>query len=277
MVRINGENTAADGRTLMEYLTEKEYPMKRIAVERNGDIVPKAEYERTILCDGDRVEIVSFVGAADMIPTKEEMQKALELRHTKELQSRLLRSSVAVCGLGGLGSAVAIALARTGIGKLHLIDFDCVDLMNLNRQQYAVCDLGRPKPEALRDEILRFAPYCEIETDFVRLTEDNASKLLAAEDYICECFDDAEQKAMLTNSVLTELPEKILVGASGMAGYGRSNEIITRKIMNRYYLCGDGTSEICRDYGLMAPRVMICAAHQANTIIELIAGKEDKK
>lgn len=46
--------------------------------------------------------------------------------------------------------------------------------------------------------------------------------------------------------------------------------------MKNYYLCGDGISEVTENYGLMAPRVMICAAHQANKIIELIAGKEDE-
>lgn len=210
------------------------------------------------------------------VPTKAEMQHALELRHTKELQDKISAAAVAVCGLGGLGSAIAISLARSGIGRLHLIDFDRVDLTNLNRQQYAVCELGRPKPAALEEEILRFAPYCQIKTDFVRLTEENIKELLAEDEYIAEAFDDAEEKAMLTNCVLTEFPGKFLVGASGMAGYGRSNEITTRRIMKNYYLCGDGISEVTENYGLMAPRVMICAAHQANKIIELIAGKEDE-
>lgn len=211
-----------------------------------------------------------------MIPTKEEIQETLIRRHTKGVQDKLSTARVAVCGLGGLGSAIAIALARTGIGRLHLIDFDRVDLSNLNRQQYAVCDLGRPKPEALRDEILRFSPYCEISTDFIRLTEENTPALLAEDAYICEAFDAAEEKAILTNCVLEKLPGKYLVGASGMAGYGDSNEIRTRRITSHYYLCGDGKSEICKEYGLMAPRVMICAAHQANMIIRLILGKEDR-
>ncbi len=207
--------------------------------------------------------------------TKEELQAVLEQRHTKAVQDKLSAAKVAVCGLGGLGSVVAVALARAGIGQLHLIDFDRVDLSNLNRQQYALCDLGRPKPEALRDEILRFSPYCKIRIDFVRLTEKNTQALLAEDDYICEAFDAAEEKAMLTNCVLTELPGKYLIGASGMAGFGDSNEIVTRKITPCYYLCGDGVSEICEGYGLMAPRVMICAAHQANMILRLIIGKEE--
>ena len=207
--------------------------------------------------------------------TKEELRAVLEQRHTRAVQEKLSAAKVAICGLGGLGSVIAVALARAGVGRLHLIDFDRVDLSNLNRQQYALCDLGRPKPEALRDEILRFSPYCEICTDFVRLTEENIPALLAEDDYICEAFDTAEEKAMLTNCVLAALPGKYLVGASGMAGFGDSNEIVTKKITSSYYLCGDGVSEICKEYGLMAPRVMICAAHQANMIVRLIIGKEE--
>lgn len=209
-----------------------------------------------------------------MMPTKAAMEEALQMRHTKEVQEKISSAKVAVCGLGGLGSAIAIALARTGIGELHLIDFDRVDLSNLNRQQYAVCDIGREKPEALKDELLRFSPHSKIRTDFIKMTEDNIPALLKGDQYICEAFDDAEEKAMLTNCILEKFPGKYLVGASGMAGYGDSNEIQTRRILSRYYLCGDGESEICSSYGLMAPRVMICAAHQANMVIRLILGKE---
>ncbi len=209
-----------------------------------------------------------------ILPAEEEIRKCLELRHTKAVQDKLAAAKVAVCGLGGLGSAITIALARSGIGQLHLIDFDRVDLSNLNRQQYAVSQLGQPKPEALAEEIRRFSPYAKFITDFIKLTEENIPQLLAEDTYICEAFDSAEQKAMLTNCVLTELPGKYLVGGSGMAGYSDSNAIRTRKITEHYYLCGDGVSEIREGWGLMAPRVMICAAHQANMIIRLILDEE---
>lgn len=204
------------------------------------------------------------------VPSKEEITSALKMRHTKEVQDKLSKARVAICGLGGLGSAVAVALARTGIGALHLIDFDYVDLSNINRQQYALRQLGMPKTQALFEELRRFSPYMEIETSNERITEDNCASLIGNADYICEAFDAAEQKAMLTNYVLTYMPDKYLVGASGMAGYHSGNSIKTRRVTSHYYLCGDGESEIAEGYGLMAPRVMICAAHQANTIVELI-------
>lgn len=205
------------------------------------------------------------------LPSKEEIEGALRMRHTKELQDKISRAGVAVCGLGGLGSNIAFALARCGIGYLHLIDFDRVDLTNLNRQQYMAAQIGMPKPQALKEELLAVNPYLDIRTDFVKLTEENIPELLKDDRYICEAFDVPEAKAMLTNRILERFPDKILVGASGMAGLGNSNEIRTRKVLPNYYLCGDGTSDVQTCGGLMAPRVMICAAHQANQILELIA------
>ncbi|MBS6398110.1 MAG: thiamine biosynthesis protein ThiF [Clostridiales bacterium] len=204
------------------------------------------------------------------IPTEEELKQALELRHTKEVQEKLGKAKAAVCGLGGLGSHIAFSLARCGIGSLHLIDFDCVDLTNLNRQQYGLRHLGMPKTEALKQQLLEINPYIQIRTDQVRMTEENTEELLKEDRYICEAFDVPEAKAMLTNCVLTCFPEKYLAGASGMAGYGDSNSICTRKILGHYYLCGDGVSDVEACGGLMAPRVMLCAAHQANKILEWI-------
>ena len=82
-----------------------------------------------------------------MFPTKEEWNRALEERHGKEIQEKFAGAVVAVCGLGGLGSNIAIALARAGIGKLILIDFDKVDLTNLHRQQYKPAQIGMYKTE----------------------------------------------------------------------------------------------------------------------------------
>ena len=206
-----------------------------------------------------------------MIPAKEEWHKALEARHGAELQKRLDRATVAVCGLGGLGSNIAVALTRAGVGKLILIDFDRVDITNLHRQQYKITQLGRYKTEALSENLSEIAPYTARVTHTVRIDEGNAAELLKDADIICEAFDNAECKAMLTNLVLEKLPDKYLVAASGMAGLGSPNAIRTRRITDRFYLSGDGVSDVADDIGLVAPRVMICAAHQAQTVIRIIA------
>ena len=206
-----------------------------------------------------------------MIPTKEEWIKALIERHGEELQKAFSTAVVAICGLGGLGSNIAIALARAGIGKLILIDFDRVDITNLHRQQYKATQLGMYKTEALVDNLREINPYIELEAHIARITDDNAVTLLQGADIICEAFDDAECKAMLTNIVLSEMPDKYLVAASGMAGMGVTNSIRTRRITSRFYLCGDETSEVSDGIGLVAPRVALCAAHQAQTVLRIIA------
>lgn len=208
-----------------------------------------------------------------MIPTREEMEQAFEMRHGKELQKKFSSAVVAVCGLGGLGSHIAIALARAGIGKLILIDFDCVDVTNLHRQQYNAAQVGKCKTEALRENLREIAPYLSTEVHNVKIIRDNARELLKDADIICEAFDDAESKAMLTDVVLCSMQGKYLVAASGMAGMGSANDIRTRKITEHFYLCGDEISEIKEQHSLVASRVMVCAAHQAHAVLRILAGK----
>ena len=206
-----------------------------------------------------------------MIPTKEEWIKALTERHGNELQQAFSTAVVAICGLGGLGSNIAIALARAGIGKLILIDFDRVDITNLHRQQYKATQVGMYKTDALTVNLREIAPYIELEVHTERVTEDNVLTLLKDADIICEAFDDAECKAMLTNTVLTEMRDKYLVAASGMAGLYDANRIKTRKVTSKFYLCGDGESDVSEGMGLVSSRVMICAAHQAHTVLRIFA------
>lgn len=204
------------------------------------------------------------------IPSKEELQEALCSRCIREEVEMLSRARITVAGLGGLGSHAAVFLARAGVGHLHLIDFDKVDITNLNRQYYFISHLGRYKTEALREQLQNINPWLEIETSCEKVTEENLPRLFTKGDIICEAFDRPEAKAMLVNGCLELFPDKPLVCASGMAGWGRSNAITTRKIGRNFYLCGDGTSGIEEGKGLTAPRVALCAAHQANLIIELI-------
>ncbi len=206
------------------------------------------------------------------IPTKEEMQRTLEARHGKQLQAKFTDSTVAICGLGGLGSNIAVSLARVGIGKLILIDFDKVDISNLHRQQYKANQIGYHKTDALKANLQEISPYVDIMTHTVRITEDNLTELLQDADIICEAFDDAEAKAMLANGVLEQLHTKYLIAASGMAGLGSANSIKTRRVMERFYLCGDGVSDVADDIGLVAPRVMLCAAHQAQMVLRILSG-----
>ena len=207
------------------------------------------------------------------VPSEEEMRNALYERHGRELQDRFFDSVVAVCGLGGLGSNIAVSLARAGVGKLILIDFDKVDITNLNRQQYKACQIGQYKTDALRENIMEISPYISLVTHTVKISDENIVELLSGADIICEAFDQADQKSMLVNGVLEKLSGKDIVSASGMAGIGSPNTIRTRRIGKHFYLCGDGVSDVKDTIGLLSSRVMLCAAHQAHTVLQIIADK----
>ena len=204
------------------------------------------------------------------IPSREELQNALLARCTREEVEKLRNAEAAVAGLGGLGSHVSVFLARAGVGHLHLVDFDKVEMSNLNRQHYFISHLGMDKTEALKEQLLQINPWLDIKTSCERVTEENIPRLFHNADIICEALDSPENKAMLVNSCLELFPEKPLVCASGMAGFGRSNAIVTRQVGKNFYLCGDGVSGLKEGQGLAAPRVALCAAHEAILILELI-------
>ena len=113
------------------------------------------------------------------IPEREDLQRALAARHGRAVQEKFNQATVAICGLGGLGSNIAIALARAGVGRLILTDFDRVDITNLHRQQYKATQLGEFKTEALAANLREIAPYLTIETHTTAITEENFEEILA--------------------------------------------------------------------------------------------------
>ena len=195
--------------------------------------------------------------------------QALRKGLTPEQSHLLQEARVAVVGLGGLGSNVAMWLARLGVGHLLLYDFDKVELSNLNRQYYFFEDVGKYKAEALLAKLQQVNPYGDYQSKVARLTEANLEELLASAHIICEALDKAEAKAMLVNGVLEKFPDKYLVAASGLAGLEDSASMTVRQITPRFYLCGDGHSDF-HELPLCGARVGLCAAQEALTIARLI-------
>lgn len=225
--------------------------------------------EDLLLSEGDQVTLIQ----RGQQPTAAELEALLYARHTPGVHKKIKNSCVGIAGVGGLGSSIAIALTRIGVGKLIVADFDVVEPSNLNRQQYFIDQIGLPKVEALRENLRRINPGIKIETHQLRITADNLCDLFAPVDVLVEAFDAAEQKAMLTSTFLSQVAVKPLVAASGMAGYEPSNSIRTQRISDRFYLCGDGTTAAEPGCGLMAPRVGIAAHHQANAVLRLLLGE----
>ena len=185
------------------------------------------------------------------------------------IEKKLKQSVVGIAGLGGLGSVVAVELVRAGIGTLIIADFDVVEKVNLNRQHYFLDQLGKTKVEATVENILRIDPEIEINTCDQKINAGNVLEIFAGSDVIAECFDATEEKQMIVETVLgrTDTP---IVAVSGLAGYGNSNAIETKRISGQLVLIGDNESGIDSIELLTAARVWTAASHQANAILELL-------
>ena len=194
-------------------------------------------------------------------------------RNVKGIFEKLKKAKVCILGLGGLGSNVAVLLARAGIGHLKLIDFDVVEASNLNRQQYRISHIGLKKTEAMKTIIKEINPFVEVETLDIKVDRKNIYSIIGDIEIVVEAFDSAETKAMTIEELLIN-KNKIVVSASGMAGLGSANEIITRRIKDNFYLIGDNYSDYEEYSGIMSTRVMLCAAHQANMVLRLILGEK---
>ena len=194
-------------------------------------------------------------------------------RNVKGISEKLKKAKVCILGLGGLGSNVATLLARSGIGYLKLVDFDIVEASNLNRQQYRISHIGIKKTEAIKTIIKEINPFVEIDTLDIKVDRENILSVVEDIEIVVEAFDRAETKAMAIEELLIN-KNKIVISASGMAGLGSANEVITRKIKENFYLIGDNYSDYEEYSGIMSTRVMLCAAHQANMVLRLILGEK---
>lgn len=264
-IRINEHDAAIAENTTLGSLAHSHKPGADVLI-LNGFPV-SAE---TLLREGDEV----FLIRRGEQPGRDELERLMAARHTPGVHARLKAATVGIAGAGGLGSAVAVALARVGVGRLVIVDFDVVEPSNLNRQQYFIDQIGQPKVEALAANLLRINPYVTVEPHPTLLDPANIPAIFAACTIVVEAFDRADMKAMLVDTVLGQMAGVTVVAASGLAGYGPNNAITTRRIASRLYLSGDGTSEAQPGSGLMAPRVGIAAGHQANQVVRIILGEE---
>ena len=206
--------------------------------------------------------------------SREQLDQAFDARFPEEMRTKLRNARVAVAGLGGLGSTIAVMLARSGVGELLLVDFDTVDVTNLNRQMYLIPQLGKPKAEALPEILYQINPYLTYRSVCIKVTPDNVKELFSEYPIVCEAFDKPDQKAMLVRELLMQCPKTIVVSGNGMAGYADANEIRTCQVMKRLYVCGDQSTDVGNGIGLIAPRVAVCAAHEANKVLQLIMQTE---
>jgi sulfur carrier protein ThiS adenylyltransferase len=245
----------------------------RAAFKPDADILIYNGFPRTAdqsVSDGDQIVLIR----RGEIPAPEELEALLVSRHTPGVHAAIKVARVGVAGLGGLGTQVALALARVGVGTLVLADFDVVEPSNLNRQQYFVEQIGVHKVEALSETLRRANPYVKLVPHAVRLTPENIPTIFQGCRVLVEAFDRADQKAMLVETALTHLKDAWIVAASGLAGYAPSDTVKCHRIGPRLIVVGDLETEARPGVGLMAPRVGVAAHAQANTVLRILVGAE---
>jgi sulfur carrier protein ThiS adenylyltransferase len=267
-IKVNERNRQVSPRTRLLDLKGMLHPAADLIIYNGFPIS-----ENIPLNDGDEVILLE----KGKIPDERELEFLMVARHSPGVHRRVKRSTVGIAGLGGLGSQVTIALARIGVGTLILADYDVVEPSNLNRQQYFIQQIGMPKVDAIRESLEKINPYVHIITHHTVIRPKNVKRIFGNADIIVEAFDKAEEKAMLINAISESMPDKYVVAASGVAGYGNNNEIRTIQFSSKIFLVGDQKTPAGPGIGLMAPRVGIAAHHQANMVLRLILGEETEK
>ncbi len=219
-----------------------------------------------VLSGGDEV----FLFRRGERPSDGEMEALMASRHTPGVHASLRAATIGIAGLGGLGSTVSLALARIGVGRLVIADFDVVEPTNLNRQQYTVDQLGLKKTDAMAANIAAANPFVHVESTYIEITDKNALDIFAGVDVMIEAFDAPAAKADLARVFRSKRPGTPYIGASGVAGLGNGESIRIHKLGKNFYVVGDMESAAAPRLGLMAPRVWLAACAQANLAAQLI-------
>lgn len=198
----------------------------------------------------------------------------MNIEKDKKIREKLSKASVGIAGAGGLGSNAAVSLARAGVGRLVIVDFDRVEESNLNRQYYFRDQIGKLKVEALKENINRIYHSTKVDVFNEKLVKGSMDKYFHDVDVIIEALDTGKIKTVFVEEIMHKLPGKPVVAASGVAGYGHSDRITTKKLGNLYMVYDDKARSSDEDV-LLAPRVCLMANWEANIVLEILLG-EDK-
>ncbi|MCD5407641.1 MAG: sulfur carrier protein ThiS adenylyltransferase ThiF [Desulfotomaculum sp.] len=198
-------------------------------------------------------------------------EKALEKQIGAKNLHQIQKTKIGLAGNGGLGSNCAQFLVRSGFKQLVLVDFDIIDYSNLNRQFYFIHQVGQFKVQALKENLQQINPDVAITTVKDKLNQQNMVQIFADCDVVVEALDEVVCKRLITEVFMNS--EKLLVAASGIAGWGQSDDIEVRKIKDNFYLVGDLVSGVQKNCPPVAPRVNVVAAKQADVVLSYILNK----
>lgn len=258
---VNGKEITVENHISIENL------INQLNIDADIFIVNSFPVSISYIIDNDDVITLIKKGS---IPDKEYLEYQLISRQGLKEYNILKNSSAVICGLGGLGSNAAISLARAGVGRLKLIDFDIVEPSNINRQAYFIEHMGIYKTDALKEIINKISPYIDVETSNIYLDETNILNELSGFQVILECFDDVSSKMMLVEKCVNNMPESYIIGASGVAGYYNTDIFKKKSVGSNCIIIGDFENEAGINQGLYAPRVAAAANIQANEAIRYL-------
>lgn len=197
------------------------------------------------------------------------LQQGLRRYFSEAQLAKLAAVRVGIAGAGGLGSNCAMILARSGVRRFTIADFDRVDASNLNRQFFFPTDVGLPKVEALGRHLLDLDPELDLKLVDGRLEAESLPEVYAGCDILVEALDKAEYKAIFCNLFMGS--GAFLVSASGLGGFGGA-PMRSRKLGGKMVCVGDFSTEADEANPPLAPRVIQAAAMQADAVLEYILG-----
>ena len=193
-----------------------------------------------------------------------------------EGQEKLLEAKIAIIGCGGLGSAAAVYLAATGIGQIHLIDYDKIDLSNLHRQVfYTLEEVGRSKAKSLAKHIKSISSFVSVSMHEEPINKYNIDQQLNDYSIILDCTDSLQTKYLLNDFCV--LNNKILVYGSlykhdGYIGVFNavSKDGRTANLRDAFPEMSQKHVPNCSEIGTLNPIVGMIGLMQANEVIKII-------
>jgi adenylyltransferase/sulfurtransferase len=300
----NRQQVEADGKDVAEVLAnvDRQYPGFRALVFGSGDEVPahiniyvnkqeigSLDGTATKVNDGDEVAVIPAMagGSGDAAQPERKRVGALTPqqvdRYSRHIimpqvgpsgQRKIMESSVLIIGAGGLGSPIAVYLALAGIGKIGVVDFDTVDISNLQRQiLHQNDDIGKSKALSAKETINAYNPDVEVVTHEAPITSDNAMEIIAQYDYIINGADNFAARYLVNDTC--HFLQKPLIDGSILLFDGQ----VTVYLPNQgCYRClypsppPPGMVPSCAEAGVLGALCGTVGTIQATEVLKLILG-----
>ena len=194
----------------------------------------------------------------------------------KEGQQKLQNASVLVVGCGGLGSPIAVHLAASGIGKIHLIDFDTIDVTNLHRQVfYSLDDVGKSKSETLSKFIKKRAPFTEVSYSTESITKTNVFELIENVDIVVDGTDSLPTKYLLNDACVLKNKPLVYGSLYKFDGYvacfnvKQKDGAFSTNLRDAFPKMATDIPN-CEEAGTLNSIVSLIAAQQVNELLKLV-------